>query len=79
MKKPFTEREQEVYDWLQRGKQNRAIAQTLNLSEVAVEKHLTSIYRKLGVRSRLEAVIHASQTPNSTDSHSIQDEENSVH
>lgn len=77
--KPLTAREQDVFGLLQQGKQNREIAQNLNISVVAVEQHLTSIYRKLGVRNRLEAVIHANQTNNSTGSHSIQDEENSVH
>ena len=55
--KPLTAREQDVMEWLRRGKRNREIAQLLNISEVCVEKHLSSIYLKLGVSSRLEAVI----------------------
>ncbi len=68
----LTQREQEVYGWLRQGKQNREIAQLLHITVVAVEKHLTSIYRKLGVRNRIEAVLHIAQPKNPTDSHSIQ-------
>jgi DNA-binding CsgD family transcriptional regulator len=57
---PITAREQDVLRWLSQGKQNREIAQLLHISEVAVEKHLSSIYRKLGVRNRVEAVLHPS-------------------
>ena len=43
----FTERESEVMAELASGKSNRAIAETLFLSERAVEKHINSIFTKL--------------------------------
>ncbi len=52
----LTEREHEVYDLLSTGLSNKEIAQTLYLSVRTVEVHLRSVYAKLGVRSRLEAV-----------------------
>jgi DNA-binding NarL/FixJ family response regulator len=43
----LTERESEVMGELASGKSNRAIAETLFLSERAVEKHINSIFTKL--------------------------------
>jgi DNA-binding NarL/FixJ family response regulator len=43
----LTERESEVMAELASGKSNRAIAETLFLSERAVEKHINSIFTKL--------------------------------
>jgi DNA-binding NarL/FixJ family response regulator len=37
-----------------RGLRNREVAASLFLSEKTVERHLTSIYRKLDLRSRAE-------------------------
>lgn len=55
----LTGREQEVVDLLVQGMTNKDIAQTLFLSVRTVEAHLRSIYGKLGVRSRTEAVLWA--------------------
>jgi hypothetical protein len=43
------------------GKSNKQIAILLGISEGTVEFHLTSIYHKLGVGSRVEAIIHLNQ------------------
>lgn len=60
----LSEREHEVVDLLVRGQTNKDIAQALFLSVRTVEAHLRSIYAKLGVRSRTEAVLWAiSQSP----------------
>ncbi|MBX2998883.1 MAG: response regulator transcription factor [Caldilineaceae bacterium] len=57
----LTVREIEVIRHLTKGKTNYAIAQSLEISEKTVEKHLDSIYRKLNVRSRTEAAVAAVQ------------------
>jgi DNA-binding NarL/FixJ family response regulator len=50
-------RELEVVRHLTAGYSNAAIAERLVLSENTVARHLTRIYRKLGVSSRVDAVI----------------------
>jgi len=44
-------RDLEVLREMAEGKSNRGIAETLFISEAAVEKHVTAIYRKLGLES----------------------------
>jgi DNA-binding NarL/FixJ family response regulator len=53
----LTMREGEVTALLARGFQNREIAKTLFLSENTVRKYTETIYRKLGVNSRLEVAL----------------------
>ena len=52
----LSEREQEVLCELAKGKCNRAIAETLWVTEDTVKSHLQRIYRKLGVKTRAAAV-----------------------
>jgi LuxR family maltose regulon positive regulatory protein len=56
---PLTTREQEVLQLIGAGLTNREIAATLVISPETVKKHTASIYGKLGVRSRREAVARA--------------------
>jgi two-component system, NarL family, response regulator LiaR len=56
---PLTPREQEVLQLLAQGLNNRAIAETLYVSDRTVQAHLTNIFAKMGVSSRLEAVLTA--------------------
>ncbi len=56
---PLSDRETEVLHLLAHGYTNKDIAQTLLISVRTVEAHLRSIYGKLGVRSRTEAVLWA--------------------
>lgn len=51
----LTAREAEVLLWLARGKANRDIAAILGLSPRTVNKHLESIYDKLGIENRASA------------------------
>jgi two-component system response regulator DesR len=49
-------REREVVSHISRGSTNAEIAKALYLSPHTVKEHTSSIYRKLGVRNRAEAV-----------------------
>jgi DNA-binding NarL/FixJ family response regulator len=51
----LTGREREVLGWLVNGLTNREIAAEIHLSQHAVKKHASAIFRKLGVRNRTEA------------------------
>jgi DNA-binding CsgD family transcriptional regulator len=55
----LSQRETEVLFWIMQGKDNKAIAAQLSVSQSTVRKHLESIYRKLGVQSRTEAIAQA--------------------
>jgi DNA-binding CsgD family transcriptional regulator len=57
----LSKRETQVVNLLLEGKSNKQIAAILGISEGTVEFHLTSIYAKLGVGSRVEAIIHLGQ------------------
>src|SRR5919199_2634418 len=46
---PLTEREREVLSEMAQGKNNAAIAKALFLTERAVEKHINSLFHKLGL------------------------------
>lgn len=52
----LTPRQQEVLDCLARGLSNCQIAAQLVIREDTVKAHLGAVYRKLGVRSRAEAI-----------------------
>ena len=58
----LTERETEVLRLLARGKANKEIASDLFVEEKTVKVHVSSILRKLGVRSRTQAALHAVRT-----------------
>jgi DNA-binding NarL/FixJ family response regulator len=53
----LTEREIQVLSHLKHGESNFRIARGLGLKEKTIEKYLTSIYDKLNVRSRAEAIL----------------------
>jgi two-component system response regulator DesR len=55
-------REREVLTEIASGATNREIAQRLYLSPHTVKEHTSSIYRKLGVRNRAEAVRSAQRS-----------------
>ena len=62
----LTEREQAILTLLAEGLSNKAIAARLYLSVRTVEGHLASLYARLGVHSRTEAMLIALQRgPNS--------------
>jgi DNA-binding NarL/FixJ family response regulator len=53
----LTKREREIIAGLAAGDSNCQIARALWVSEQTVKYHLTKIYRKLGVKSRTEAMV----------------------
>lgn len=55
----LTAREIEILQYLARGSSNRAIAEALFISDRTVQAHLTNIFAKMQVTSRLEAVLKA--------------------
>jgi two-component system nitrate/nitrite response regulator NarL len=57
----LTPRELEVLTTLAEGLPNKAIARRLNISLHTVKFHLESLFRKLGARTRTEAVAKASE------------------
>lgn len=54
----LTKRELEIVELTCLGLRNRDIAQRCNLAEGTVKIHLNSIFRKLGVASRSELIVH---------------------
>lgn len=69
----LTERERTVLALIAEGKSNQAIAALLFLSEASVEKHITSIFQKLGLeadesgnRRVLAAIAHIENTGGTT-------------
>lgn len=59
---PLTDREKEILNLVAKGKSNSQIADTLFVREVTVKTHLNSIFRKLKVQNRVQAVLLAQQT-----------------
>lgn len=55
----LTEREQEVLQWVKRGKTNWEIAQILGISLYTVKNHVQNILRKLNVQNRSHAAVKA--------------------
>ena len=55
----LSDRETEVLYWMIQGRDNKAIASQLNIHPGTVRKHLESIYDKLDVQSRTEAIAQA--------------------
>lgn len=53
----LTEREHEILQLLARGESNKAIAQTLHISNDTVKQHVRHILTKLNLTSRVEAAV----------------------
>ncbi len=58
----LTRREYDVLALLVKGNSNKDIADTMFISEKTVKNHLTSIFRKLGVKDRTQAAVYALKT-----------------
>ncbi|MDM5231355.1 LuxR C-terminal-related transcriptional regulator [Lysinibacillus pakistanensis] len=57
----FTSREKDVLQLLAEGASNYEIAQQLQLTEGTIRVYLTEIYGKIGVKSRMKAILWAKQ------------------
>ncbi len=55
----LTKREAEVLFWIAKDKSNAGIAKVLGCCEGTVRKHLENLYKKLGVKTRMGAVMVA--------------------
>lgn len=60
-KKPLTDREVEVLQYVMQGKTNKQIAQLLMITHHTVKAHVASIIRKIGVKNRLDAALMAAR------------------
>ena len=58
----LSDRERQVAQCVASGLTNRDIAATLEITKKTVEKHLTRIFVKLGVRSRAQLAIYIVST-----------------
>jgi DNA-binding NarL/FixJ family response regulator len=58
----LTEAEQRVVRLVARGLTNKEIAESLALRPKTVEWRLTSVYRKLELRSRTELALHVTRS-----------------
>jgi DNA-binding NarL/FixJ family response regulator len=56
-RRPLTARERQVLHLLADGRSNDELATVLNLSKSTIKNHLFSIYDKLGVSNRMEAIL----------------------
>ena len=57
----LTTREKEVVELICKGMKNKGIAEKLFITETTVRHHLTSVFNKFDITSRLELVVYAFQ------------------
>lgn len=55
----LTEREREILQWISRGLSNPEIARKLEVADKTIRNHITSIFSKLQVTTRTEAILRA--------------------
>ena len=53
----LTKREKEIFHLLTLNKSTKEIAEDLNISEKSVRNHISNVIQKLGVDSRIQAVL----------------------
>lgn len=63
----LSSREKEVADLVAKGLSNEEVAQRLFVTEKTIKFHLTSIYEKLGVRSRAQLIVQRLSEGDTTD------------
>jgi len=55
----LTKREKDVLTLLVKGYSNKEMAEAMFISEKTIKNHLTSLFRKLGVKDRTQAAVYA--------------------
>jgi DNA-binding NarL/FixJ family response regulator len=63
----LTPREAEVLNLLANGQSNKEIGRALELREITIKLHVRNVFRKLGVRNRVEAANAARLATTATD------------
>lgn len=58
----LTQREKEVLTLLVRAFSNKEIATKMTISPSTVKRHVENIFRKLGVKNRVAAAVHAAHS-----------------
>lgn len=53
----LTKREKQIFEMLRNSKTTKQIAVDLNISEKTVRNHISNVIQKLGVSSRLQALL----------------------
>ena len=56
----FTEAQQRVFELLMTGLPNKLIAYEIGVAEATVKAHVSAVLRKLGVRTRAQAIVVSS-------------------
>lgn len=64
--KQLTPRERDILDLLGSGASNKEISHTLGVTERTVKAHLTAVFRKLGISSRVQAALLALEAARSS-------------
>ena len=59
----LTKKEQQIIPWVIKGLSNKEISDRFFRSERTIENHIASIYRKLNVHSRMEALLRIQNEP----------------
>ena len=62
----LTPRQRQVVTEMCKGKSNKEIARTLGMAESTVKLHLTEIFKTIGVKTRAQAILKASNFPVTT-------------
>ena len=57
MQSMLTKREREIFEYLTQNMTTKEIAASLNISEKTVRNHISNVMQKLGVSSRIQAVL----------------------
>ncbi|MFN3945465.1 MAG: LuxR C-terminal-related transcriptional regulator [Allosphingosinicella sp.] len=55
----LTRRQLECLSWVQKGKSSPVIAEIMGIAAATVDEHVSEACRRLGVRTRIQAVMEA--------------------